>query len=257
MTQLFVKQVIEGCTAGLPAQIKYYTQFNQPVKIIDDTLSEVIGAVINNTLCGGSGGGGWDACDGGEQKNSSHVQSKFCADCGKKVSFFAEHCPHCGCSGFKAKSKQKGTKVTNPRDGRWGISAKSHFQYKDELKEYRLSLVEPLNDRHDCREFRFTYWTLDKNSEHLDLYAQAQLNSKKSNHINFQPYGVDFYLSRPVMKFTGVLTVHEDRTEFDFDFFDLDNTIPVEIPAEFACKDSKSVVESKKFGKERGEWVRN
>ena len=39
MTQLLVKQVIEGCTAGLPAQIKYYTQFNQPVKVIQ-TLQE-------------------------------------------------------------------------------------------------------------------------------------------------------------------------------------------------------------------------
>lgn len=257
MTQLFVKQVIEGCTAGLPAQIKYYTQFNQPVKVIDDTLAEVIGAVINNTLCGGSGGGGWDTCDGGEQKNSSHVQSKFCAHCGKKVSFFAEECPHCNHTSFKASNKQKNTKQTNPRDGRWGISAKSHFQYKQELKEYRLSLVEPLTDDPKCREFRYTYWTLDKDSEHLDLYAQAQLASKKSNHINFQPYGVDFYLSRPVMKFSGVLKVHDDRTEFDFDFFDLNNTTPVEIPEQFSNCISEEVVANKKFNKERGEWVRN
>ena len=61
---ILVKQVIEGCTAGLPAQIKYYTQFNQSVKIIDDTLSEVISAAINNTICGGTGGSGWDNEDG-------------------------------------------------------------------------------------------------------------------------------------------------------------------------------------------------
>ena len=90
MTQLLVKQVIEGCTAGLPAQIKYYTQFNQCVKIIDDTLSEVISAAMNDTICGGTGGSGWDNEDGGESKNSSHVQSKFCT-CGKKVSFLAEN----------------------------------------------------------------------------------------------------------------------------------------------------------------------
>ena len=151
MTQLFVKQVIEGCTAGLPAQIKYYTQFNQPVKVIDDTLAEVITAIVNNTLCGGTGGGGWDHTDNGEVKNTSYVQSKFCADCGKKVSFFAAQCPHCKCESFKAKAKQKGTKVTNPRDGRWGPNAKSHFQYLDELKEYRLTIVEPLTDDHTCR----------------------------------------------------------------------------------------------------------
>lgn len=257
MTQLLVKQVIEGCTAGLPAQIKYYTRFNQPVKIIDDVLAEVVGAAINDTLCGGTGGGGWDQCDGGEQKNSSHVQSKFCAECGKKVSFFSEECPHCASTSFKAKKDQKKTDKTNPRDGRWGISAKSHFQYKNELNEYRLSLVEPLSDDPTCRQFRFTYWTLDKNSDHLDRYAQAQLDSKKSNHINFQPFGVDFYLSKPVMKFTGVLTVQEDHTEFDFDFFDLDNTTPVDVPSKFSGMESQSVVDRKNFGKDRGEWNRN
>jgi hypothetical protein len=257
MIQQFVKQVIEGCTAGLPAQIKYYTQFNQPVKIIDDVLAEVIGAIINNTLCGGTGGGGWDHCDNGEQKNSSHVQSKFCAFCGKKVSFFAEQCPHCQHNEFKATKNQKNTKQTNPHDGRWGISALSHFKWIEELKEYRLSLVEPLTDDPKCRQFRFTYWTLDKNSEHLNRYAQAQLDSDKSNHINFQPYGVDFYLSGLVMKLSGVLTVHDDRTEFNFDFFDLNNTTPVEIPTKFLDKTSQDVIKSKNFGKERGEWVRN
>ncbi len=84
-SKLLVKEVIEGCTAGLPFQIKYYTRFNQSVKIIDDTLSEVIIAALNKTLCGGTGGGGWDTVDNREGKNSSHVQSKYCAECGKKV----------------------------------------------------------------------------------------------------------------------------------------------------------------------------
>ena len=36
-----------------------------------------------------------------------------------------------------------------------------------------------------------------------------------------------------------------------FDFFDLNNTIPVEIPEKFACVDSvPTVVESKNFGKD-------
>jgi hypothetical protein len=257
MTELFVKQVIEGCTAGLPAQIKYFTQYNQPVKIIDDTFAEVITAVVNNTLCGGTGGGGWDHTDQGEAKNTSHVQSKFCADCGKKVSFFAHQCPHCGCESFKAKANQKGMKSTNPRDGRWGISAKSHFKYKTELKEYRLTIVDPLTDDPSCREFRYTYFVVDKDSVHLDNYAQAQLDSDKSNHINFQPYGVDFYLAGAIMKFSGILTVHEDRTEFNFEFFDLDNTTPMEIPAKFANLTSEEVIAKKNFGKDRGEWVRN
>ena len=111
--QNYVKQVIEGY-AGLPSQIKYYTKFNQPVKIIDDTLTEVIGAVVNNTLCGGgTGGGGWDAVDGGERRTLPMFNLSS-MECGKKVSFFAEHCSHCESTSFKIQSV-KNVKHTNPK----------------------------------------------------------------------------------------------------------------------------------------------
>ena len=51
-------KVIEDCTKGLPGQIFWYTEYNQPHSIIDQTLSEVMHAAINQTLCGGTGGGG-------------------------------------------------------------------------------------------------------------------------------------------------------------------------------------------------------
>ena len=254
---VLLKQIIEECTAGLPGQIRWYTKFNQSVKVIDDTLSEVITAAFHNTICGGTAGGGWDHCDNGEAKNTSHVQSKFCGACDKKVSFFAEECPHCSHTKFKASKKQKNTKKNSPCDGRWSISAKSHFKWYSELNEYRLTLIEPVVDHHSCREFRVRYWVVSKDSQHLNAYAQAQLDSDKSNHINFQPLGVDFYLSLPVKKFDGILTVHENSTEFEFDFFDPDNTTPEQIPSQFAGKTTESVVGSKNFNKERGEWVRN
>ena len=213
--KVFLKKLIEGCTAGLPAQIIYYTQFNQPVKIIDDILVEVISAAINNTICGGTGGSGWDNEDGGECKNTSLVQSKFCT-CGKKLSFFATKCLHCGGTHFKAFKGQKNFNRTNPRDGRWGIGAESHFKWLEEMKEYRLTLVEPETDKPSCRKFRIRYWTISKDSQHLNAYAKAQLDSDKSNQINFQPLKVDFYLSEPVLKFDGYLTVNENNTSFDF-----------------------------------------
>ena len=252
-----VKEVIEGYTAGLPYQIEYSAKFNQSIEIIDDKLSEIIGAILNKTLCGGTGGGGWDNIDGGESKNSSHVQSKYCAECGKKVSFFASECPHCQGEQFKANLGQKNCERWNRRDGRWGINAKSHFKHYDELNEYRLTLVEPLTDDPSCREFRVRYWVINKDSKHLNAYAQAQLDSDKSNHINFQPLKVDFYLSEPMKKFDGILTVHADRTEFNYTYFDLDNKTPEPIPAEYAGLTSQTVLESKKFNKERGEVGRN
>ena len=120
-----------------------------------------------------------------------------------------------------------------------------------------MTLVEPLTDDPSCRQFRFRYWVVSKDSEHLNDYAQEQLDSDKSNHINFQPLKVDFYFSKPVLKFDGILTVKDDKTEFDFNYFDLDNQTPESIPAKYAGLTSKMVLESKNFNKERGEVGRN
>ena len=120
-----------------------------------------------------------------------------------------------------------------------------------------MTLVEPLTDDPSCREFRIRYWVIDKNSQHLNDYAQRQSDSDKSNHINFQPLKVDFYLSKPVKKFDGILTVKDDKTEFDYDYFDLDNQTPEPIPVEYAGLTSHAVLECKKFNKERGEVGRN
>ena len=46
-------------------------------------------------------------------------------------------------------------------------------------------------------------------------------------------------------------------TEFEFDFFDLNNTTPEAIPAEYASITSEQLIEKKAFNKERGEWERN
>ena len=46
-------------------------------------------------------------------------------------------------------------------------------------------------------------------------------------------------------------------TSFDFDYFNLENTTPERIPARFSGKNSKDVLESKNFNKERGEVGRN
>jgi len=249
--------VIEDCTRGLPGQILWYTKYNQPHSIIDQTLSEVMHAAINQTLCGGTGGGGWDHVDNGENKNSSYVQAKFCGKCDKKVTFFTRICPHCDSKNFKARKAQKDFITTNPRDARWGIGAKTHFEHYEELKEYRLSLIEPTKDEPDCRKFRIRSWKINKDSEHLNLYAKAQLESPKSNHINFQPLSADFYLSGPILVFDGILEILEDSTKFTLSFFDINNDVPEEIPGEYKDISSEEHINKKGFGKERGEWVRN
>jgi len=241
-----VATLIENCTSGLPYQIKYFTKYNQPTKIFSDDLTEVVHACMHDTRCGGSGGSGWDTVDNGESKSSSHVQSKKCGDCKAKVTFFLDACPECGSTNLSK----------SPRDGRWGISSSSHFKYYSQLKEYRLILVEPTTDLHTCRKFRVRYWIIDKDSEHLNAYARGQYDSEKSNHINFQPLKVDFYLSKPVLIFDGFLTVKSNKTVMEFDYFDLNNKACVEIPAKFKTKTSKKIIEGKNFGKERGDIKR-
>ena len=250
------KKFIEKHTIGYALNLEDYIKYNQHVPIISSELSEMIGAYLNNTLCCGTGVSGWDNLDGGECKHSEHIQSKFCGNCENKVIFFRNKCNYCDSEMFKANKGQKTFKKTNPRDGRWGIDAGSHIKNLQQLKEYRLSLLEPIKDVPDCREFRYRYWVMDKNSEHLNNYAKAQKESNKSDHINFQPLKEDFYLSKPIKKIDGKLIIHKDRVEFITNNFDLTNTVSEEIPEKFKNSSSESKIESKKFGKERGETGR-
>ena len=252
-----VKEVIEKCTSNLYNLIKYHTKYNQPIEIINDSLSEMIGAAMNNTICCGTAGSGMDNLDGGEVKNSNHTQSKYCASCIKKVTFFAKECPQCGATKFKAHVNQKNTIKTNPRDGRWCVDAKSHFENFGGLNEYRLILTEPTIDEPACRSFQVGYWSLDKNSEHFNLYAKAQYESKKSNTINFMPLRQDFYMSKPVLKFRGILTAHPSTSEIVFEYFNINNTNPEPVPEKYKNCNSKTRVENKLFGKKRGKVSRS
>ena len=245
------------------SKIELFTSVNQSVKIICEDAAEVLFAIINDTICGGTGGGGWDNLDGGEVKNSSYVQSRQCKNCETKITFFKDTCPTCG-------SKFKDLK--SPKDARWGIGAKSHFDNYDELKEYRLCLTEPVKDHPSCREFRVRFWNIAKDSSHLNKYATGQYESPKSNHINFQPLKNDFYLSRPVLIIDGILKINEnDINTFDYNFFDLNNQTPEEIPEEYIPEEykkeyrltgevperlSEEVIQKKKFGKDRGKTSR-
>lgn len=242
-----LKSLIEDCTSHLPRMIPIYTKLNQPVKIIPDDLSEVIHAKLHGTICTGTGGSGWDTKDNGESKCSSHVQSKNCNHCKTKNVFFADSCINCGSTNFEK----------NRRDGRWIISASSHFKYYDEILEYRLMLVEPVNYEPSCREFRIRNWIINKDSVHLNNYAKAQLESKKSNGMNFQPLKKDFYMARPKLVFDLTLSVLDDRTEVTFHKFNLGCEETVQIPEHFRGLTSESIIAKKNFGKERGNIRRN
>lgn len=243
-----IKDLIETLTANLPGAIEASAKYNQSIEIISSPFSEMISAACYDTKCAGTGGGGWDHLDHGEDKCTSRVQSRKCESCGKKVSFFVTSCPHCDSTSLSE----------IPKDSRWGINSKSHFEYQDKLKEYRLLLIEPMQDDPSCRAFRLRHWVIDPKSKHLTEYARAQCEkSSKSNHINFQPLKQDFYLSAPVLRFDAILDATGQKTQLKWNFFDLENNTPEEIPDKYKGKTTKQILASKKFGKERGQWNRN
>ena len=244
--QDIVKNIIEDCTSNLYSTIEHWTDVNQPVKILGDQMTEVIDAVIHDTRCSGTAGSGWDTRDCGESKFSSHVQSRKCLDCGSKVTFFSSKCLDCNSTNLSK----------NPRDGRWGIDSKSHFKHFENLKEYRLTLLEPKTDEPSCRKFRIRNWIIKKDSEYLNEYAKAQFESPKSKHINFQPLKADFYLSKPVLIYDGQLTIEKESSTMEFDYFDVNNNTPVDLPVEFVGINIKERLEKKSFGKSRGKTKR-
>ena len=100
LRNLFIEK-IETHTLSYAKCLKDYIICNQQSPIISSEFSEMIGALINNTSCCGTGGSGWDNQDGGECKHCDHIQPKFCAECGMKNIFFRETCNHCNSKSFK------------------------------------------------------------------------------------------------------------------------------------------------------------
>tara|TARA_B100001094_G_scaffold299819_1_gene324809 strand:- start:1297 stop:2052 length:756 start_codon:yes stop_codon:yes gene_type:complete len=217
--------------------------YNSPWNPFDDGFTEKLHACMYNTKCSGSAGLGWDTIDKGESKYSSRVQSRKCNSCGAKVMFFLDTCPECSSTDLKQ----------YPKDSRWNISSKAHIDYYDRLKGYRLTLLEPKEFTPNCEEFRLRSWFVETKNEYLTKYAYAQLNSSKSNGINFMPLGRDFYYSSPCLH----LDVNITYDGAEIVYFNIENDIPEKIPSKFLTNKSiNDIINNKTFGKDRGKIAR-
>lgn len=233
-----VLRILNHEISGLKESIELSCLYNQPLDIISAQGAEMLHAAMYGTRCTGSGGSGWDTADKGESKFSSRVQSRKCKKCGSKVLFFLDQCVECGSIELH----------DYPRDSRFGISAKSHIEYIEKLKGYRLALLEPKTFAPDCREFVLRSWFIETKDEWLTTYAQCQLESPKSNHINFMPLSKDFYRSSPCLHLQATLTTEGATIEY----FDPTNRVPETVPAEYSTGTIAEHFGAKKFGKERG-----
>ena len=233
-----VKELLEYQIGDLEKGLHFHMKYNQPFDPLGDSFTEMLHAAMYNTRCTGSAGSGWDSIDKNEGKYSSRLQSRKCKSCGAKVMFFLDECADCGSSDL---SKY-------PKDSRWGIAAKSHIVYFDELKGYRVTLLEPETFDSDCRVFILRSWFIETKNEYLTAYATAQYNSEKSNHINFMPLGQDFYRSSPYLHMSATISLDG----VTIDYFDTSNTTPEIVPAKYNTKSIEEIMEGKTFGKDRG-----
>ena len=237
-----VKELLEHQLGDVEKGLYFHLNYNLPYDPLGDSFTEMLHAAMYGTRCTGSAGAGWDTQDKGESKFSNRLQSRLCKSCGAKVMFFLDKCADCGSSNLKK----------YPKDSRWNVSSKAHLEYSEEMKGYRLALLEPEVFNPSCRTFILRSWFIETKDPHLTAYAIAQFNSPKSNGINFMPLNQDFYLSSPCLHLQATITLDG----VTIDYFDINNTTPETIPREFGRMTTEHIMRNKTFGKERGETSR-
>ena len=247
-----VKELLEHQLGDIEVGIKFHQKYNQPFNPLGASFTEMLHACMYDTLNMGSDGSGWDTLDKGESKFSNHIQSRRCNGCKtfdkkrgkwkyKKVMFFNSKCPYCGSTDLGK----------NPRDGRWGISSKSHLEHLDEMKCYRLTLLEPETDDYDCRIFSLKSWCIEVKNEYLTEYATRQ-NQQKSKGVNFQPKKADFYRCSPCLHLDA--TISKDGVKINY--FNTENNEPEIGDKKFYKQSIEEIMSNKKWGKKRGELSR-
>ena len=129
-----------------------------------------------------------------------------------------------------------------------------HFTLDTKMKgPDHLASLEPKEFKPNCKEFRLRSWFVKTKNEYLTKYANAQLNSPKSNGINFMPLGRDFYYSSPCLH----LDVNITYNGTEIIYFNIENNIPEKMPSKFLTNESiDDIMNNKTFGKDRGTIVR-
>lgn len=157
-------------------------------------IGEELATIINpNSLCSASKGGcSFDNfvinSDGNiesatEVKTCCHIQPKKCNNCSKKIPYYQENCSYCNHNEF--------SKI---RDSRFGINAKSHFEYISLLQNYLLIYINDIDDK-----IKFSVFVIKSDNIYFHNYIKNQLdNSAKSDTCNLVPFSYDFYSSGPI-----------------------------------------------------------
>lgn len=150
-------------------------------------FGEGLCSILSGFKGSGGKGSGFDLTNGtkaNEVKTVCFCQPHKCKKCGSSVPWTSNTCANCN-----------STELKTITDSRFGISAKAHVKYKDELETYWLVLIE-----HDSEDiFKITVWTLKSDNKYFTNYINQQ-NKFASTTCNLLPYSYDFYMSNPIQR---------------------------------------------------------
>ena len=120
-----------------------------------------------------------------EVKTCCQIQPKKCNKCDNKSPYYQSQCVFCdGCD------------FTFIRDTRFGINCKSHFLYRDMLKEYIMIIVDYDNA---TENITIKIYKINSSNEYFTSYLRNQLDNSKSTTCNLLPYSYDFYCCGPIL----------------------------------------------------------
>jgi hypothetical protein len=193
---------------------------------------ELFGSFITGKLGTASGGSGFDLSNGvtaDESKLCVWVQPKVC-NCGTKTvqnkSIF-----------FKNEKCECGREFKYVKDSRWGIDSKAGVIYNEQLDNYILQLIEPVEYKYDNFEFVYSCWFINGKDSNFHEYLVNQNENSKSNNCNLVPYSFDFYRGHPKLKVKLKIILTKNGSNINKLFWNLDNDKNEKMPFDIVKKE--------------------
>jgi len=166
------------------SEVSMCVEFNQPFSAATQMFTERVMSSIFGFTLDPKKGYAFDTSSNDELKSCNYLQPKKCSSCGESNNFFSVTCNACGHDKF---GSVKG-------DSRWNIDSDSHFKHFNDLNKYLLTLVDYVDGK-----ILMKAWIVKKENPHFNRILRNQLDSAKSDGLNFLPYSHDFFMSDPTL----------------------------------------------------------
>lgn len=213
MSQEKFTKLLNHTFSGISDEINWCLEYNQGFTFDTGKFGERVLFIVENTKGVPSNGGcAFDGANGSEAKNCFLAQTYICPDCKSKNNYYSKECHKCG-----------STKRKDPKDSRWGIDAKSHFKYKNQIPCYIFTHIEPLNQNPNNPKYRIRVFRIDSKNKMFNDILEHQLNCGKKPHKNFMPFGRDFYMSSPIPLVDCSVDIDKQNVNVSYELYCPDN----------------------------------